>query len=867
MAQDNEQPVVNINDERAVRRAKRQALIDAGINPYPLRSTITAHAAELAEKYADIEAGACTGEVVSMGGRIRALRRQGKMIFAVLEDCTGSIQLFCRKDELGQQAWDLLRQVDVGDILGATGEVVRTKRGELSVAPTKVEMLAKSCRPLPNKWTGFTDKEARYRQRYADMIMNHDVLETFRTRSKIVSAIRRFMEDDCGYIEVETPILQETLGGANAKPFTTYFNALDQECYLRIATELHLKRCIVGGMERVYEIGRQFRNEGMDQTHNPEFTSMEAYCAYSDLEGMKQLTEGLFHAVAKAVGKGDQFDYQGTTIDISSPWRSAPMSELVSEVIGEHVDMDTPVERLRELLEANKLDFEPDWGPGKLIFTLYDELVEQTLVNPTFVCDYPVEVSPLAKRIPSDPRLTERFELVVAGHEYANSFTELNDPVDQEGRFQAQVEAKQHGDDEAMEYDYDYVRALEYGLPPTGGIGYGIDRMVMLFTNQPSIRDVLLFPHMRPEVFDKPKAAAADEGKRLDSGLTREQAFELLKKYNEDPFHIKHGETLEALMRYYARKYDPANVEFWGQVGLLHDLDWEKWSVDREHTVHAAEILADAGADPYLAHAIQTHNSDVDEELPKPELKMEKVLFACDELSGLIQAAVLMRPSKSVMDFELKSLKKKFKDKRFAAGCDRDVIRYGAELNDMELDDLFASVIEAMKATDSSNPEAAANTAAVEVEPAEAAPVAKAAATGLPVSATSGVGGADFSTVDVEPIDDNMIEYDEFATSDYRAVKVLDCVAVPKSKKLLRFTLDDGTGTERTILSGIHDSYEPEDLVGRTLVAITNLKPRKMMGIESQGMLISAVHHDRDGNEGLNLLMLDDRIPAGAKLC
>ena len=864
-----DQPTVNINDERAVRRAKRQALIDAGIDPYPPCSKVTAHAADLIERYAQIEDGASTGDVESLAGRVRTLRRQGKMLFAMLEDCTGQIQLFCRKDVLGDAAWDLLRQTDVGDILGVTGEVVRTRRGELSISPSEVTMLAKSCRPLPNKWTGFTDKEARYRQRYADMIMNHDVLLTFRTRSKIVSTIRRYMEDEMGYVEVETPILQETLGGANAKPFITHFNALDQECYLRIATELHLKRCIVGGMERVYEIGRQFRNEGMDPTHNPEFTSMEAYCAYSDLDGMKRLTEGLFHAVAQAVGRGDQFEYQGSTINIASPWRSAPMTELVSDVIGEKVDLDTPVERLRQICAEHELETDESWGAGKLVFTLYDELVERTLTDPTFVCDYPVEVSPLAKRKPEDPRLTERFELVVAGHEYANAFTELNDPVDQEGRFQAQVEAKRSGDDEAMEYDYDYVRALEYGLPPTGGIGYGIDRMVMLFTDSPTIRDVLLFPHMRPENLGGPAAAGrgaerAEQAKRLESGISREKAFELLKAHNSDEFHIGHGETLEALMRYYARTYDPANVEFWGQVGLLHDLDWEEWPDAHEHTLKTAELLAEAGADPYLAHAIQTHNSDVNEDLPKPEAKMERVLYACDELSGLIQAAVLMRPSKSVMDFELKSLKKKFKDKRFAAGCDRDVIRHGAELNGMELDELFTSVIEAMKATDPENPDAAANVAA----PGQAMPEAAApAASALPVSATSGVGGADFSSVDVEPLDDNLIEFDEFATSDYRTVKVLDCVAVPKSKKLLRFTLDDGSGTERTILSGIHDAYEPEQLVGRTLVAITNLKPRKMMGIESQGMLISAVHHDKEGNEGLNLLMLDDRIPAGAKLC
>lgn len=695
-------------DERAVRRARRQALIDAGINPYPIKSEVTAHAADLEERYAALEDGQDTEDVYSLAGRVRALRNQGKVAFVVLEDCTGQMQLFCRINNLSEADWALLGQVDLGDILGATGTVMRTRRGQLSLAPTSLTILSKSCRPLPEKFHGLTDREVRYRQRYVDLIMNPEVKETFVKRSRLISAIRRHMEDQ-GYLEVETPILQETLGGANARPFITHFNALDQQCYMRIATELHLKRCIVGGMERVFELGRQFRNEGMDQTHNPEFTSMEAYCAYSDLEGMKELTEGLFVACAKAVGiepdeRGHYVlhyhmngkDADPTTIDLSE-WRSAPMAELVSEKVGEHVDMETPVEHLRELLEARGLEWEPSWGVGKLIFTLYDELCEADLVNPTFVCDYPVEVSPLAKRKDDDPRLTDRFELVIAGHEYANAFSELNDPVDQEGRFADQVAAKEAGDDEAMEYDYDYVRALEYGMPPAGGIGYGIDRMVMLFCDEPSIRDVLLFPHMRPEGLGK-KKEQAPSGK-LETGLTREQAHDLLTTYNEDPFHITHGETLEALMRYYAQKLDPENVDFWGQVGMLHDLDWEKWQDDIQHTIKTAELLEEAGANPALAHSIQTHNSDLNPELPKPEHIMEKWLYACDELSGLIQAAIRMRPSGSVMDFDVKSLKKKFKNKKFAAGCDREVIAHGAELLGMELDELFASVIEAMQAT------------------------------------------------------------------------------------------------------------------------------------------------------------------------
>ena len=719
------------NDERAMRRAKRQSLIDAGVDPYPIASTVTSHVSELAATYASLEAGGLGPEdvVYYLAGRIRAYRGHGKLLFIDIEDHTGTIQLFCRVNNLGEDMWELAKQLDVGDIVEASGTVMRTKRGELSLMVRELRLLTKSLRPLPEKFHGLSDREVRYRQRYVDLIINPEVKATFVNRSRIVSSIRRYMED-LGYLEVETPILQETLGGANARPFTTHFNVLDQDCYLRIATELHLKRCLVGGLERVFEVGRQFRNEGMDLTHNPEFTSMEAYCAYGDLSTMKELSEGLFHACAAAVGKGDKIEYQGQLVDLSSPWRSVPMHELVSEVVGEQVSIDTPVERLREILSAHELEWEPSWGAGKLIFELYDELCEKTLVNPTFVCDYPVEVSPLAKRKADDPRLTDRFELVVCGKEYANAFSELNDPVDQESRFAAQVAAKAAGDDEAMEYDYDYVRALEYGMPPAGGIGFGIDRIIMLFCDQPAIRDVLLFPHLRPEKREQPAAAEpavtstaepaaaptaepepveaaepapaagsepAPAADKLDPGITREAAFELLKKYNKDEFHIRHGETLEGLMRYYAQKYDPQNVDFWGIVGLLHDLDWEEWPDSAVHTVKTAELLEEAGANPAVARAIQTHNSDNNPELPAPEHKMERVLWACDELSGLIQAAVLMRPSKSVMDFSVKSLRKKYKDKRFAAGCDRAQIAKGAELNGMELGDLFASVIEAMK--------------------------------------------------------------------------------------------------------------------------------------------------------------------------
>jgi len=489
----------DINDERAQRRARREALLDAGVNPYPIASEVTAHAAQLEADYGELEAGASTDDVVSVAGRIRAKRGQGKVSFVVIEDVTGQLQLFCRINNLSEQDWDLLGKLDLGDILGATGTVMRTRRGQLSVAPTSLTLLAKSLRPLPEKFHGLTDKEVRYRQRYVDLIMNPEVRDVFRTRSKIISAIRRYMEDEQGYLEVETPVLHQILGGANAKPFVTHYNALDVDCYLRIATELPLKRLIVGGMERVYELGRQFRNEGMDLTHNPEFTSMEAYCAYSDLQGMKELTQGLFQYVAREVCDAEQITYQGRRIDLSGTWRSATVAEVASEAVGEATDIDTPVKRLRELCERHEIAWDASWGAGKLLFELYDELGEATLQDPTFVCDYPAEVSPLAKRKEDDPRLTDRFELVICGKEYANAFSELNDPVDQEGRFAAQMEAKRTGDEEAMEYDSDYIRALEYGMPPAGGIGYGIDRMVMLFCDQASIRDVILFPQMRPE--------------------------------------------------------------------------------------------------------------------------------------------------------------------------------------------------------------------------------------------------------------------------------------------------------------------------------------------------------------------------------
>lgn len=487
-----------LNDERARRLVTRMSYIEDGVNPYPEHSEVSDYVVDIDAKYANLGDGENTEDIVKIGGRIVAKRGQGKIVFVVLRDTTGDIQLFCRINDMAESDWTLLGQLDLGDIINVEGAVVRTKRGQLSVAPRQIKLLSKAVRPLPEKFHGLSDKETRYRQRYVDLIVNEDVRDTFRKRSAILSAFRRYMEED-GYMEVETPILQTIQGGATAKPFITHFNALDQECYLRIATELHLKRLLVGGFERVFEIGRIFRNEGMDLTHNPEFTTMEAYRAYSDLEGMKELAEGVIKAAARAIGLDGAILYQDQEIDLFGAWPSRPMTEIVSDVLGETVTMDTPVEELAAHAKKHGIEVKSDWGPGKIIAEIYDEIGEDSIVNPTFVCDYPVEVSPLAKRNEEDPRLTHRFELVIAGHEYANAFSELNDPVDQAERFARQMEEKAEGDDEAMEYDEDYVRALEYGMPPAGGIGIGIDRVVMLLTNSASIRDVLLFPHMRPE--------------------------------------------------------------------------------------------------------------------------------------------------------------------------------------------------------------------------------------------------------------------------------------------------------------------------------------------------------------------------------
>ncbi len=606
------------DDPIEVRRAKRQALINAGRDPYGHSFTATHTVAQLDELYAHLEDGEDTTDEVALAGRIMAKRVQGKVAFLELMDHTGTIQLFCRINALGDAAFEELKDLDVGDWLAAQGTMMRTRRGQLSVAVTSFELMSKSLRPLPEKFHGLQDKETRYRQRY--------------------------MEDE-GYYEVETPFLNPIIGGANAKPFVTHFNALNRDYYLRIATELPLKRLIVGGFPKVFEMGRIFRNEGMDPYHNPEFTTMEAYEAFGDLNSMIRLTQGCIQAAAQAACGSLQVTYQGTAIDLSGDWRVASMIQLASEGAGEPVDFTRSREELVAILEKHGGKADGAWGKGKLIAEVFEAVAEEKLIQPTFVIDHPLEVSPLAKKHPDNPELTQRFELFICGHEYANAFTELNDPVDQAERFMAQVKAKDMGDDEAMGFDADYIRALEYGMPPAGGVGIGIDRLTMLLTDAPTIRDVLLFPHMKDE-------APAD-------------------------------------------------------------------------------------------------------------------------------------------------------------GRGRSV-------------------------------------------------------------ATPAAGVIDLSNVMVEPLFEDEVDFDTFSKSDFRAVKVLACEAVPKSKKLLQFTLDDGSGKDRTILSGIHAYYEPEELVGKTLIAITNLPPRKMMGVESEGMLLSAIHEvpgeDGEPEERLNLLMVDGNIPAGAKL-
>ena len=633
----------DLNQVLKVRREKLAALQEAGKDPFVrVKYDVSTHSADIREKFEELE-----GQTVSVAGRIMFKRVMGKASFCNVQDLKGSIQIYVARDSIGEESYADFKKYDVGDIVGVRGEVFRTKTGEISVHASEVTLLSKSLQVLPEKYHGLTNTDLRYRQRYVDLIMNQDVKETFVKRSRIISAVRRYL-DGQGFMEVETPMLVANAGGAAARPFVTHYNALDEDVKLRISLELYLKRLIVGGMERVYEIGRVFRNEGADARHNPEFTLMELYQAYTDYHGMMDLAENLYRYVAKEVLGTCQVPYGDVVIDLEKPFERISMLDAVKKYTGIDFDGIHSDEEAKALAKEHHIEYEERHKKGDILSLFFEEYVEEHLIQPTFVMDHPVEISPLTKRKPDKPEYTERFELFINGNEMANAYSELNDPLDQRKRFEAQEELIRQGDEEANSIDEDFMNALEIGMPPTGGIGFGIDRMVMLMTNSMAIRDVLLFPTMKTQ---------------------------------------------------------------------------------------------------------------------------------------------------------------------------------GAAKN-------------------AANNEAQA---------------------GKAVAAEKPAAGIDFSHVKIEPLFEEMVDFDTFSKSDFRAVKVEACEAVAKSKKLLKFTLNDGTDRRRTILSGIHEYYEPEELVGKTCIAIVNLPPRKMMGIDSEGMLISAVHEE-DGREGLNLLMVDDRIPAGAKL-
>ena len=652
MAQEKNQEVqneVSVGDQIKVRREKLAALQAEGRDPFQLtKFVVTSNAQEIKDHFDEME-----GKPVSIAGRMMSKRGMGKVSFCDIQDKTGRIQLYARKDEMDEEEYNRFKKYDIGDIVGIDGEVFRTQRGEMSVRAKTITLLSKSLLPLPEKFHGLTDKETRYRQRYVDLIVNPEVKRNFIIRSQFIKHLRDYL-DNMGYIEVETPVLNTIAGGAAARPFITHHNTLDIDMYMRIATELPLKRLIVGGMERVYEVGRIFRNEGMDPKHNPEFTTVELYQAYADFHDMMDIAEGVYTTFAQKYLGTYELEWMGEKVDLTPGWPRLTMVEAVKKYVG--VDFGAITDDAEAVAAAKAVGVElaeaaeKTWGNA--LYACFDQKVEEHLVQPTFITMYPVEVSPLTKRSPADPRLTERFEFFICRSEMGNAYSELNDPIDQRARFMKQVEQRERGDDETEMLDEDFLTALEYGMPPTGGMGMGIDRAVMLFTGADTIRDVILFPTMK---------------------------------------------TLEP---------------------------------------------------------------------KRAENKAEKAA-----VNGSAEAATVSAPSVQI----------------------------------------------------------------------------------------------DLSKVKIEPLFADDVDFETFSKSDFRVVKIEACEAVPKSKKLLKFTLNDGTDRKRTILSGIHEYYEPEELVGKTCVAITNLPPRKMMGIDSEGMLISAVY-EYDGREGLNLLMLDDSIPAGAKL-
>jgi len=634
-----------LNHILQARRDKLSALQEAGKDPFLVtKYDATHHSSDISDNYDELE-----GKEVSVAGRMMAKRIMGKAAFTHILDLKGRIQAYVSKDSLGEEGYAAFKKLDIGDIVGVVGKVFKTKTGEISIHADKVELLSKSLKPLPEKFHGLTDTDTRYRQRYVDLIVNEGVRDTFIKRSKIITEIRKFLDNE-GFIEVETPMLVSNAGGAAARPFNTHYNALNEDVKLRISLELYLKRLIVGGLEKVYEIGRVFRNEGIDTRHNPEFTLMELYQAFTDYHGMMDLTERLFRHLAMEVCKTTTIPYAESMIDLGQPFKRITMIDAVKEYANVDFNKINTDEEAKAVAKEHHVEFEERHKRGDIISLFFEEFAEKHLIQPTFVMDHPIEVSPLTKKKPEDERLVERFELFIYGREMANAYSELNDPIDQRERFRAQEEAFAAGDEEANHTDEDFLNSLEIGMPPTGGIGYGIDRLVMLLTNSSSIRDVLLFPTM----------------KTLDKSNAEENADKVIKEEAKSGFFTPN----------------------------------------------------------------------------------EKI---------------------------------------------------------------------------------------------------------------------DFSNVKIEPLFEEAVDFETFSKSDFRAVKVKDCVAVPKSKKLLQFTLDDGSGADRTILSGIHAFYEPEELIGKTLIAITNLPPRAMMGIESCGMLLSAVNK-RGDEEELHLLMVDNHIPAGAKL-
>lgn len=620
-----------------IRRQKLKELQDQGKNPFKIEKfNPDHHTTDITDNFEEFE-----GKEVTLAGRVMSKRGHGKISFMDIQDMKGRIQILSKIDELGEEAYKIISYLDMGDIVGVEGEVFKTQSGEISIKAKKLTLLSKSLQILPEKWHGLKDPDLRYRQRYVDLIVNPEVKETFLLRNKIIKKIREFL-DNLGYLEVETPILGNIAGGANARPFLTHHNALNIDMSLRIANELYLKRLIVGGFDKVYEMGKMFRNEGMDTRHNPEFTNIELYEAYADYNDMMEITENLVAYVAKEVLGTTKVEYQGKTIDFTPPWKRIKMQDAVKEHTGVDFDKINTDEEAIEVAKEHKLEIKPGMTRGHVISEMFEEYCEQYMDQPTFIIGHPVEISPLAKRNPDDPRITNRFEAFANCWEIANAFSELNDPIDQRERFEEQLRQKEYGDDEAHPMDEDFLNAIEVGLPPTGGLGIGVDRLIILLTNQASIRDVIFFPTMKP-----------------------------------------------------------------------------------------------IGADPNSGAA------------PKASVKADEKI--------------------------------------------------------------------------------------------------------------------DFSKVEIEPLFKDMVDFDTFSKSDFRAVKVKECSAVPKSKKLLKFVLDDGTGKDRVILSGIHEYYEPEELVGKTLIAIVNLPPRAMMGVDSCGMLLSAIHEE-EGKEKLHLLMVDNHIPAGAKL-